>query len=139
MSIGYGSLARKISEDNTHVLYAYGDINLNMPGLENSSKICDGTLLVAKKCFIEPEIHQKIKRMPSGRKRLVTKSIIRSVDIEASLLNGSIEIENSSFAWKFCQTQDGRKIDIMAVRALEKIFEDYQRTGEMPEITGWFV
>lgn len=137
MSMGYGGIAKKVSEDKTHVLYAYGDFNLNIPGLENKDHRCDGILLIAKKCFIGPEIHQKIKRMPSGKKKLVTKAIIRSVDVEAALHNGLIEIKNSSFAWNFYHGPEGQKIDIMARRTLEKLFEEYQRTGTIPEFTGW--
>lgn len=106
------------------MLYAYGDFNLNIPGLENKDHRCDGILLIAKKCFIGPEIHQKIKRMPSGKKKLVTKAIIRSVDVEAALHNGLIEIKNSSFAWNFYHEPEGQKIDIMARRTLEKILKN---------------
>lgn len=51
MSMGYGGIAKKVSEDKTHVLYAYGDFNLNIPGLENKDHRCDGILLIAKKMF----------------------------------------------------------------------------------------
>lgn len=136
MSMGYGGIAKKVSEDKTHVLYAYGDFNLNILGLENKDHKCDGILLIAKKCFIGPEIHQKIKRMPSGKKKLVTKAIVRPVDIETALHDGLIKIENSSFAWNFYNGPEYGKIDIMARRILEKLFEEYQRTGAIPETTG---
>ena len=60
----------------------------------------------------------------SGKKKLVTKAIIRSVDVEAALHNGLIEIKNSSFAWNFYHGPEGQKIDIMARRTLEKLLKN---------------
>lgn len=37
-------------------------------------------ITISRDCFAEPEIHEKLKKMPSGRKKLITKRIPVSVD-----------------------------------------------------------
>lgn len=103
MSLGYGGIAKKVNEDNTYVLYAYGAFNWNLPECTNDDYTLDGSILIPKKCFVGPEIHQKIKKMPSGRKKLVTKPVyISCIDIVCNAVEkGLIEIDNSRFAWKF--------------------------------------
>lgn len=80
MSLGIGAVAKLILQDDTTVIYEYGGFNWNEPEYENLEYIKDGLITIDKSCFTEPEIHQKLKRMPSGRKRIVTKKIPVSVD-----------------------------------------------------------
>ena len=96
MSRGIGAYANKIFEDNETVIYEYGGYNLNAAEYRNENHLCDGSITILKRCFAEPEIHQKLKKMPSGRKKLVAKRIPVSVDYGQMLENGLIKVENSS-------------------------------------------
>ena len=58
--------------------------------------------------MMEPEIHEKLKRLPNGRKKLIVKRIRRDVDYMALLKANKIIIENSRYCWRFV----GREKDI---------------------------
>ena len=133
MSIGYGGYAYLISEDISSVLYEYGAFNWNIPRCANKDNVCDGFMIVNRECFIEPEIHQKMKKMPSGRKRLIIKCIPKDVDISQNLKDGKIAIENCSHCWQFGFDPGEEKIDIMALRLLNEIFRKYQEKSEIPK------
>lgn len=68
MSIGIGANAHLILCDDKTVVYEYGNYNLNEEKFRNANHICDGFIVIERSCFLEPEIHKKIKKMPSGRK-----------------------------------------------------------------------
>jgi len=135
MSMGYGGFAYKIAEDADAVLYEYGGYNWSFPEYSNSERLRDGSFTISKDCFIEPEIHQKLKRMPSGRKRLVTKRIPRDVDIDEAISKGKIRIENCSNAWYTFPSADSSEVDMTAVRLIGIILLQYQETGTIPEKT----
>jgi len=63
MSKGIGAYARKVFEDENTVIYEYGGYNLNNPAFRNSDHIYDGAITIPKKCFAEPEMHEKLKKM----------------------------------------------------------------------------
>ena len=92
-------------------------------------------ITIQKECFQEQEIHQKLKRMPSGRKRLVTKKIPVDVDYPTMIDKGLITIENSKYAWHLCE--DG--VNIMAYRVIRKILYEYQTEGKIPELIGIYM
>lgn len=62
MSRGIGAYANKIFEDNETVIYEYGRYNLNAAEYRNDNHLCDGSITILKRCFAEPEIHQKLKK-----------------------------------------------------------------------------
>lgn len=130
MSMGYGAFVRLVAYDDRTVLYKYGSYNLNKQGYENYDRICDGLITISKDCFIEPEIHSKIKKMPSGRKKLITKRIPVNVDYAKMIDEGEISVENCSNCWKF---RDNKNIDAMVFLILFKLFNQYQLNGEIPE------
>ena len=131
MSRGIGAHANKIFEDSETVIYEYGVYNLNVPQYRNENQIYDGSITIPKKCFAEPEIHEKLKKMPSGRTKLVTKRIPISVDYGKMLVDGLIEVENCSNCWQ--TTDDDLRIDIMALHLLFKLFNQYQEEGCVPD------
>ncbi len=131
MSMGIGTFANKLREDADVVIYEYGSYNLNEVGFENKSRICDGSIAINKTCFIEPEIHKKLKKMPCGRKKIITKRIPVSVDYMTMIRDGLIIIENCGNCWR--TTDDENYIDVMASRLLFYIFNKYQKYGEIPE------
>lgn len=135
MSMGIGAYADKILEDEKTVIYQYGSYNLNDPNSGNEQRKCDGGITVLKSCFAEPEIHEKIKRTPGGRKKLIVKRIPVKVDYPKMIEDGSVEIENCTKCWQ--TAGDEKKTDIMALHILFPLFQKYQETGEIPEHIGY--
>ena len=131
MSRGIGAYANKILEDNETVIYEYGGYNLNAAEYRNENHLCDGSITIPKRCFAEPEVHQKLKKMPSGRKKLVAKRIPVSVDYGQMLENGLIKVENCSNCWEI--TEDNLHVDVMVCHLLFKLFYQYQEDGIFPE------
>ena len=130
MSRGIGAKAIKMLEDSDTVVFEYGAYNLNEAAFRNEKHVRDGYITVLKSCFTEPEIHTKIKKLPSGKKRLITKRIPVSVDYIQLLQEEKIKVENCSFGWK--KTDDRFEVDIMACYLLSKLFKLYQEEGTIP-------
>ena len=104
MSRGFGGSARIVLQDENTVVYEYAPFNLNEPEYRNSEHTYDGLITISKDSVVEPEIHEKLKRMPSGRKKLIVKRIRRDVDYSALLDAGKITIENSRYCWHLVGT-----------------------------------
>ena len=85
--------------------------------------------MIAKSVLVEPEIHEKMKSKPNGKKQLVRKTIPQSVDVRALAANGSITITNCSHT-SHKTTED---IDVFAVYLCGEIFREYQLIGALPE------
>lgn len=130
MSRGYAAHANKVLEDEQLVIYEYAGFNWNDPLYYNDEHILDGVITIQKSCFREPDIHEKLKRMPSGRKRLVTKRIPVYAEYDKYLREGLVTIENCSNCWKV--TDDELHVDIMACKLLFKIFLEYQEDSKIP-------
>ncbi len=137
MSRGFGAFARKSMEDEELVIYEYGCSNWNDPQYANKELLMDGLITIRKSCLPEPEIREKLKRMPSGRKRLVTKKIPVWADCAPLIRGGAIEVENSRNCWE--PSHDDLKVDMMACRIINDIFRQYQMDGELPERAGYYV
>jgi len=135
MSMGIGAHANKIAEDNNTVIYEYGGYNLNDSRYRNSEHLYDGIITIQKSCFAEPEIHEKMKKMPSGRKKLVVKRIPIYVDYEKKLEDGLIIVENCSNCWR--TTENDLQVDVMALGLLFQIFLDYQEEGSIPKMVSY--
>ena len=135
MSRGIGAFAHLILQDEENVLYAYGSYNWNDKMYYNDNRICDGIITINRSCFVDPDIHEKLKKLPSGRKKLVTKRIPNSVNYEQMIIDGSIQIENSTNCWK---TSD-YGIDVMALHLLYRLFLQYQEEGLIPECVNYNV
>lgn len=131
MSIGVGGFAYKALEDDYTVIYEYGGYNLNEARYRNSDQVCDGTIVISKECFVEPEIHEKIKKMPSGRKKLVVKRIPVWVDYDIMIHQNKIQVENCSHCWE--TTKDNLEIDYTVCHLLYKILIEHQIEGVIPE------
>jgi hypothetical protein len=69
MTIGYGGKAHLKIEDEQLVVYSYGCYNCNNDDWKKYKNIEDGEIYIERNSFVEPEIHEKLKRMPSGRKK----------------------------------------------------------------------
>lgn len=134
MSMGYGGYADLQQYDDTLVVYLYCCYNVNNDDYKHFMKIEDGELYVDRDAFVEPEIHEKIKKTASGRKKPIVKRIKKDVPFNELFEAGKIKVKNASGTWR--TTESG--IDIMALKILFKMFDEYQETGELPEHIGWF-
>lgn len=131
MSMGYGGSARIVLQDEKTVVYEYSPYNLNEPEYRNSEHIYDGLITISKDSLVEPEIHEKLKHMPSGRKKHIVKRVRRDVDYSALLAVGKITIENSHYCWHFVGTS--KNIGMMGMRIVFRIYDHYQAEGALPE------
>jgi len=131
MSRGFGGSARIVLQDENTAVYEYAPFNLNEPEYRNSEHTYDGLITISKDSMVEPEIHEKLKRMPSGRKKLIVKRIRRDVDYSALLAAGKITIENSRYCWHLVGTE--KNIGMMAMRIVFRIYDHYQDEGTLPE------
>ena len=68
MGIGYGGYADLQQYDDTMVVYMYCCYNVNNDDYKRFMEIEDGELYIERVAFVEPEIHEKIKKTSSGRK-----------------------------------------------------------------------
>ncbi len=93
----------------------------------------DGEIYIERNSFIEPEIHEKLKRMPSGRKKLIVKRVPNDVPYEDYIKSGIIKYKNASNTWR---TYLG--VDVIALSIIRKIYYDYQETGEIPKVISCF-
>lgn len=123
MSMGYGALARKVLEDESTVIYSYSCWNNG----NRSSISLDGIISIDKSCFIEPEVHKRIKRLPHSRKKEITKKVIKTIDIDKLIRGNKITVENCELAWRFSGS-----IDWFAIRIIEKLSDEYQEYGYIP-------
>ena len=134
MSLGYGGTLKKMLEDDTAIIYSYSSYNLNDEKFRNAEMVFDGTITVDKSCFVEPEIHEKLKKMPSGRKKLVVKRIPQGVDISEMMKSGKLVIENSKNMWDCING-----IDRIALHLCYILFKEYQIKGSYPDICSYHV
>lgn len=77
-----------------------------------------------------------MKKMPSGRKKLIIKRIPVHVDYNKMISDGRIVIENCSNCWK-CYSN--KNIDIMASPILFYLFLQYQKEGKLPKYLNYNV
>lgn len=135
MSMGFGGSARIVLQDESAVIYEYSPYNLNDPAYRNASHIYDGSITILKDALVEPEIHEKIKRMPGGRKKVIIKRIRQNVDYAGLFSLGKITVENSRFCWQIADNGCG----MMAIKLIFQIFNSYQDNGKLPERVGYHV
>ena len=135
MSKGYGGYADLRKEDDTMLMYSYCSYNVNLDHWREMQAAEDGELWIERNALIEPEIHEHIKRMPSGRKQLQVKRIKKEAPVGELYDAGKITVKNASGTWKTL----GQGVDMIAVSILHKLFDEYQETGQIPQRVGWFV
>lgn len=128
MSLGYGGMARLAMQDENILIYEYAAYNLNKKECRNPDSVYDGIITICRDALVEPEIHEKMKRMPNGRKKNIIKRIRVAVDYDLLFENGKITVENSKYCWKFLAHGQG----LAAMKLLYHIFDRYQIKGEIP-------
>ncbi len=132
--MGYGGYADLQQFDDTLVMYLYCCYNVNNNDYKRFMEIEDGELYIERDAFAEPEIHEKIKKTASGRKKPVVKRIKKDVSFDKLFETGKIKVKNAAGTWS--TTRSG--IDIAALKILYKIFDEYQETGELPKHISWY-
>ena len=129
MSIGFQGCADLFLSDGSGFFYLYACCNLNMPEAHDSARdAVDGEIWISRDSLPEPEIHEKIRRMPSGRRKLVVRRIQRWPSVEELIAGRKITVRNAGGTW---QTKES--VDIMALRLINRILMDYQEKGSMPD------
>ena len=68
MSMGYGASCILIDRDDECYIYSYTSYNLDLPNWEEAKNTFDGSIVIDKEFFSEPEIIRKRKRKPNGKK-----------------------------------------------------------------------
>jgi hypothetical protein len=135
MSKGIGGSARVVMQDENTVVYEYYAYDLDREEYQNREHIYDGIITIDKRSLVEPEIHEKLKKQPSGRKKLIAKRIPREVDYSGLITAGKINVENSKFCWRILDNGMG----LIAIHIIFKIFNLYQSEGAIPETVGYHV
>ena len=129
MSLGIGAFCKLIAQDDETAIYEYGSYNLDDPNNKNKDRIADGMITIKKSSLIEPDIHDRIKRLPNGKKKRIIKRVPNDIPL-ANLFNSkSVIVENCSHCWKINDVG----IDVMACSTVWKIFMEYQEKGCLPE------
>lgn len=129
MSIGTGGCARMVLQDESTAIYEYYAYNLNDEKFRDLHCEYDGLVTIDKSSLAEPEIHEKVKKFPGGRKEAVIKRIPKAVDYPALLISEKIIVKNSRFCWRFLDNGTG----YMAMRLVAEIYNAYQLDGRLPE------
>ena len=132
MSMDYGGSARLVLQDEKTAIYEYSPYDLNKIEYRNNERIYDGLITISKDGLVEPDIHEKLKRMPSGRKKLVVKRVRRDVNYRELLLTEKVIIENNRYCWRFVGTDNN--IGMVAMKLVFHIFDQYQYDGVLPEV-----
>ena len=136
LSMGYAGAAKLIDSDETLLLYAYYCYNLNIheQGYREIMYKQDGEIYIEKSTLLEPLIRHKIKRLPSGRKKILEKKVIQQVDVVGLYKDGKIKIKNASGTWNVL----GCGMDSIARHLCTEIYSEYQETGEIPSCVGFY-
>jgi hypothetical protein len=135
MSLGYVGYARLVAEDDEYAIYEYSGENWNdKKSVNGDDMLFDGEIQIKKSSLEEPEIHEKIRKMPNHRKKLVTKRIIHTVDIQQKIDNRDVIIIKECKN-EFSRFSAGRRY--LATQLLCHIFAEYQETGRLPQKVGF--
>lgn len=128
MSIGFQARANLVCSDESGFLYTYACCNLNQRERWQAAwETEDGEIMIYRGALIEPEIHEKVRRLPSGRKKTVIKRIPYWAPVEELITEGKITVKNASGTW-----ETECSVDMMAIHLIQNVFQDYQVQGTMP-------
>ncbi len=135
MSKGHCGHAHLVANAEPLLLYSYCAYDLNRADWQEMKKKEDGEIAIDRDSLIEPEVHEKAKRLPSGKRTTVIKRIEREAPYGDLLKAKKIRIQNASGAWVFSESG----IDEVALKIVHIIFSEYQKTGNIPDYPTWYV
>jgi len=137
MSLGYCGKCKLIVQDDNIALYAYSGENWNDKNSKSGDiELLDGIFCIFKKSLEEPEIHAKVKKLPSGNRKIFEKRIVHNPSIEEHILEEQIVIERKCKN-EFKRDNWGSVECYIAHMLLCKIFTEYQKNGAIPEKTAF--
>ena len=117
------------------LLLLYCAYDINRADWQEIKEKEDAEIAIDRDSLIEPEVQEKVKRLPSGKRTTVVKRIEREVPYEDLLQAKKIRIQNASGAWDFSETG----IDEVTLKIVHIIFSEYQKTGNIPDYPAWYV
>jgi hypothetical protein len=130
MSLGFLGYAKIENENNEYAIYVYSGENWNDEKSKSGDALLfDGKIQIKKSSLEEPEIHQKLKKMPNHRKKIVTKRITHIPNIQQKINEGDVQILQPCKN-EFCRYGNDC---FLAYKLLCQIFEKYQETGKLPK------
>ncbi len=112
MDLSMGAEAELFWADDSVIMYKYGTYNNYFPEYQNRTHITDGLISIWQSCF---------------------KDNHYSPTLLSCLKEGLISIENTSNCWS--QTPSG--YDSMAIRVLDRIFNQYYFRRTLPNKIGF--
>ena len=134
MSVGFGGYAELVLSDDSAVLYKYCCYNVNRTNYMDDKANKDGEIFISRNAFIDPEIHIRKRKTPSGKKQLVAKRIIKDIPFDLLLSEEKIKVKNASGTWKTVFDE----MDYIAYRLINIIFDEYQKTGTVLDKVSFF-
>lgn len=137
MSIGFTGYAHLEVEDDETAIYSYSGQNFNLGNdkeLKERLEAKRGMFTIRKSALVEPEIHSRVRKTSRGKK-LVEKRIVRFPDIGAIIRDGGITID------ELCGIDaEGLTYNMGVYQVLlRNIFEEFQKTGSLPEKAAFIV
>ena len=96
MSKGHCGHAHLVANDETLLLYSYCAYDINRADWQEIKKKEDGEIAIDRDSLIEPEVQEKVKRLPSGKRTTVVKRIEREVPYEDLLQAKKISIQKDT-------------------------------------------
>lgn len=137
MSLGYAGHARLELEDAEIAIYSYTgeDWNVQDESARKALESAIGQFTIYKSCFIEPEVHCKVRKTPNGRKKLIEKKVVCHPDLSGLIDDGGIVID------KLCgvDAETSNYRPRIYIHLLRHIFENYQLNGRLPEKEGFIL
>ncbi len=136
MSIGYTGHARLEAQDEKTAIYSYTGENFNLQdkALKASLESKRGAFTISKASLVEPEIHSRIRKTPRGKK-LVENRIVRFPNVMGIIADGGIVVDElCGIDEAGCTYQNG-VYHVLLIR----LFEEYQKTGALPETATFIV
>lgn len=135
MSLGNEGYAKLLDEDAGMVIYEFKVAHLDLHYDSKKKSVFDdiapGYFYIQRDCFLDPEIHEKIKRRPSGRKYLEVKRIPVDVPVGDYIKEGKVVIEPCTF-WRYMDSNYFTS-EKLTWRILNKIFQQYQLDSFIPK------
>lgn len=133
MSLGFRGFCHLEAEDERAAIYTYRGEDWNLEKLVAAeAKQIEGMFTIDKCCLVEPEIHNRVRKMPNGRKKLVEKKILVPVSGLELVDKGFIKLDKLCGVDELLKDDSYHHLRILG-NLLARIFESYQLNGELPK------
>lgn len=130
MSKGHCGWMKLLAEDEQQLWYQYRCWTLNGQGAPQQ-----GDVWIRRTALMEPEIHHRIKKWPSGRKEILCMRVPQTFSVEALLASGEVEVIPTAAV----DTLPDALARACVEHLLFQFFLIYQKKGSIPEEVSWYV